>query len=235
MSQFFIRFFSVFFVWLSCFSSEASSFDQNFMEPRDEKWARVSKIRGAKLGVRPGRPIVLGDSQAARWPAALQIAQFGTDFVNLGVGNDRIENILWRVNQYDIQKANAPFIFVLMGTNNFKTTDQPEIIVEKILAGLDVIQQKSPNSDILISEIFPWCGDIERNNNIKKANDMLNLFLRDKPYTLVRSYEKLYSSCETDPKELYHDKIHLNEDGYEFLGKSLQLALEIESIGQPRN
>ena len=75
--------------------------------------------------------VVIGDSIVAglrRYPTVWRnfILQYKT--VNLGIGGDRIENVLWRINDIVFPKS-IRSIVIRCGTNNINTSCSDEMVV----------------------------------------------------------------------------------------------------------
>src|SRR5262245_13288599 len=116
-----------------------------------------------------------GDSITRRWGATdypellanWRENFFGWNAANFGWGADTIQNILWRLNNGELDRVNPKVIVLLAGTNNVGRTapadsDGARIsdITKGLKAVLDVMQVKAPKATIIITAIFP------RNDNI---------------------------------------------------------------------
>lgn len=75
--------------------------------------------------------------------------------VNLGFGNDRVENALWRVEHGELDKA-APdaTCVILIGTNNLSDSE-PEDIASGIVALCNAVRERLPGGSILVQGIYP--------------------------------------------------------------------------------
>lgn len=116
----------------------------------------------------------VGDSITRRWGAAdpqyrhlLQNWKtnfFGWNAANFGWGADRIENILWRLRNGELDGVNPKVIVVLAGINNVgRDPGSPEKI-DDILQGLkaiiEVCSEKAPRATLVMTGLFP------RNDNL---------------------------------------------------------------------
>jgi GDSL-like Lipase/Acylhydrolase family len=116
-----------------------------------------------------------GDSITRRWDATdyPQLVEnwnqnfFGWNAADFGWGADRVQNILWRLQNGELDGVNPKVIVLLAGTNNVGNRLPPEGIdaavanVTKGLAAvLDVMRAKAPDTVIVLIGIFP------RNDNI---------------------------------------------------------------------
>lgn len=174
----------------------------------------------------PGKPIVVGDSHAAMWPASGQQSELGTSLVNLGVGNDRVSNLIYRLNRADFSKADAPYIVVLVGTNDIKIDEEPAVIVSKITAAVKILEEKSANTPIFVSEVFPWCEDPgSKNDRVAETNELLSAQAEMHGFTVISIFKDLSESCSDGASKFYRDRIHLNAKGYALLGRKVATSL----------
>ena len=111
----------------------------------------------------------VGDSITRRWGATDPQYQpllenwktnfFGWNAANFGWGADRIENILWRLQNGELDGVNPKVIVVLAGINNVGTEPGDAAKIEDITQGLRallaVCQAKAPNATVIMTAIFP--------------------------------------------------------------------------------
>lgn len=115
-----------------------------------------------------------GDSIARRWgatdyPQFLENWKqnfFGWNAGDFAWGADRVENILWRLENGELDGVNPKIIVLLAGTNNVGNRVPPDVdaAAENVIRGLqavvDVMRRKAPNAVIILTAIFP------RNDNM---------------------------------------------------------------------
>jgi lysophospholipase L1-like esterase len=116
-----------------------------------------------------------GDSITRRWGATdyPQLLEnwkqnfFGWNAADFGWGADRVENILWRLENGEIDGIGPKAIVLLAGTNNVGNkvpATGAESVVEDVTNGLQavvrVMQSKAPDAVIVLIGIFP------RNDNM---------------------------------------------------------------------
>jgi lysophospholipase L1-like esterase len=109
----------------------------------------------------------IGDSIARRWgaldyPHYLENWKqnfFGWNAGDFAWGADRIENILWRLENGELDGVNPKVIVVLAGTNNIGTRPGGDARVAEITRGLAGViylcRQKAPDATIVLTGIFP--------------------------------------------------------------------------------
>jgi hypothetical protein len=91
----------------------------------------------------------------ANWKANFH----GWNAADFGWGADRIEHILWRVENGELDGVNPKAIVILAGTNNVGREPGGEEKVADITRGLralvDLCRRKAPNAVIVLTGIFP--------------------------------------------------------------------------------
>ena len=113
-----------------------------------------------------------GDSIARRWGATdypqllvnWRANFFGWNAADFGWGADRVQNILWRLENGELDNVNPKVIVLLAGTNNIGNLPGDDRKVADITRGLhavvDVMNKKAPSATIVLTAIFP------RNDNL---------------------------------------------------------------------
>ena len=101
---------------------------------------------------------VVGDSITARWRGGESWAKHWGSYraVNMGIGGDRTQNVLWRLQNGELDGYKAKLFVVMIGTNNlFDKKTEPADAAAGVKAILELIQSKQPQAKILLLGIFP--------------------------------------------------------------------------------
>jgi lysophospholipase L1-like esterase len=99
--------------------------------------------------------LFLGDSITAGWAMAPEIwkKNFGAyQPANFGIGGDRTQNVLWRIENGELDGLSPSVVVVLIGVNN-GTDPRVTAGIRKVVAA---IQDKLPKTKILLLGIFPY-------------------------------------------------------------------------------
>src|SRR4249920_2520526 len=111
-----------------------------------------------------------GDSITRRWGATdypellahWKKNFYGWNAADFGWGADTLQNILWRLNNGELDGVNPKIIVFLAGTNNVGNNmpaggDDAKVadITRGIKAALDTLRTKAPNATIILTGIFP--------------------------------------------------------------------------------
>jgi cephalosporin-C deacetylase-like acetyl esterase/lysophospholipase L1-like esterase len=192
-----------------------------------------------------------GDSITRRW-GALDYPDFlanwkqnffGWNAADFGWGGDTTGNILWRLNNGELDNVNPKVIVVMTGTNNIsrlpsRGDDDPRIadVTKGIKAVLDMCRKKSPQASIILMGITPR-NDVADNPTgvmpvINGVNANIARFTDGKKIRYLNINDKL---ADKDGK-LYDgmavDKLHLTLKGYQIWADALKPILT-ELLGPP--
>jgi lysophospholipase L1-like esterase len=183
------------------------------------------------------RLLFLGDSITRRWMENLPLWEkfFGQyQPANFGVGGDMAQNLLWRIQNGEIDHIQPEVIVLLIGTNNVPIHSSAKIAM-KIRLIVATIQVKLPKTKIILMAIFPR-GPQDRSkadeNNpyymdvVNSANVLLSsLDQQDSVHFLDIGASFLGPDGEIDTS-LLPDQLHLIEPGYKIWGTALKGSLE---------
>ena len=126
-----------------------------------------------------------GDSITRRWGATdyPQLLEnwkqnfLGWNAADFGWGADRVENILWRLENGELDGVNPKVIVLLAGTNNVGNRVPPagaEAVAADVTKGLlaivRVMRSKAPDAVIILTGIFPRNDTMEVMPVIDRVN-----------------------------------------------------------------
>jgi lysophospholipase L1-like esterase len=190
-----------------------------------------------------------GDSITRRWgatdyPELLENWKknfFGWNAADFGWGADRVENILWRLENGELEGVDPKVIVLLAGTNNVGSRVPPEGIettaanVTKGLAAVvGVMQSKAPNAVIILMGIFPRndnmavMPEIDRiNANLAGMADGRKIRYLNINDRLADRDGKLHNGMMND-----RDKLHPLLNGYQVWADALKPVFT-ELLGPP--
>lgn len=203
-------------------------------EQRHESFNEISKKGEAQL-------VFLGDSITHGWEsigktvwekywAPLKAANFG-------IGGDRTEHVLWRLENGNFDGLKPKEIVLMIGTNNtgnqgrkFKeindetyqcTAEQTAEGVKTIIARL---KAKCPEAKILLLAIFPRGENSV--NKLRQQNEATNQIIKtladDKTVFFMDIGPKFLEPDGTLSKEIMPDLLHPNEKGYEIWAEAIE-------------
>jgi len=155
-----------------------------------------------------------------------KIAPFGA--VNFGIGGEMIENLLWRLENGNLNGALDPkAVVLLIGTNN-AFRDKPEEIAAGIGAILTRIHHRLPEAKILLYGIFPRAhpGGEAAHETSQEANKILAKYDGHWNIKYIDLTDKLVKPDGGLIDGVSWDGLHLTSKGYEIWADSLVPELQ---------
>lgn len=148
--------------------------------------------------------------------------------INLGVGADRTQHVLWRLQNGQLDGINAKVAVVLIGTNNSKNSDNSELeIVEGISTILNEIKNRQPHTKILLLGIFPQGQTFnERRVKIQRVNQALAKLDDGKTVFYLDIGSKFIGKDGEISNSIMPDGTHLSEAGYRIWAASMDSLLQ---------
>lgn len=166
---------------------------------------------------------IVGDSITARWGGDTWKKHWGSyRAVNMGIGGDRTQNVLWRLENGQLDGYKARMFVVMIGTNNLwdKTADPAEVAAG-IKAILTLIQSKQPQAKILLLGIFPR-GEKPNpgREKISAVNDLISKFAGGVVHYMDIG-DKFLEADKSISKAVMHDSLHLAPKGYDIWAEAI--------------
>jgi lysophospholipase L1-like esterase len=186
-----------------------------------EKWwngnceridADIKKMEG-KIDV-----AFVGDSITARWRGSENWLKHWSSYraVNMGIGGDQTQHVLWRLQNGDLEGYKAKLFVVMIGTNNmWSKQPDPAAAAAGVKSVIDLIQSKQPQAKILLMSILPT-GEKPNLGREKRmaVNKLISNFAGGSvDYMDISS--KYLEADGTISKEVMHDFLHLAPKGYD--------------------
>jgi endoglucanase len=142
-----------------------------------DRWRSMHAEDVAVAGAGGARLLFLGDSITEGWPPDLWTSRFGAYRpANFGIGGDRTENLLWRLQNGDVGSLEPEVVVIMIGVNNFGLGgDSPRDVYLGVQAVVDEAKRAFPSARIELLGILPYgqqAGTAER-NQVREANALL--------------------------------------------------------------
>ncbi|MEO5818067.1 MAG: GDSL-type esterase/lipase family protein [Gemmatimonadaceae bacterium] len=186
----------------------------------------------------------VGNSITRRWgatdyPALLanwKANFFGWNASDFGWGADKIEHMLWRIENGELDGVNPKVIVILAGANNVGKRAGTDADVANITRGLkallDLCRSKAPNATIILTGILPRNDNMEVVPEINRINANLARFADGKRVRYVNVNDKLASADGVLFDGMTMDKLHPTLEGYQVWADALKPLLA-EILGPP--
>jgi lysophospholipase L1-like esterase len=183
-----------------------------------------------------------GDSITRRWGATdyPQLLEnwnknfFGWNAANFGWGADRIENILWRLENGELDGINPKVIVLLAGTNNIGNkvpAEGADSVVKDVTKGLQalvrVLQSKAPDAVIILMGIFPRNDNMDVMPEIESINANLSQMADGRRIRYLNINDQLADRDGSLRPGMMNpnDKLHPTVQGYQVWADALKPLL----------
>ena len=164
--------------------------------------------------------LFVGDSITEGWGnnAVWQKTYGPLNAANFGIGGDTTEDVLWRLENGEVDGIAPKVAVVLIGTNNFGLEGHtPDAVVKGVTAVVQTLRKKLPATKILLLAIFPRdekpTADIRK--RIKTVNEQIVKLDDRKTVRFLDIGPKLSNPDGSLSKEVMPDFLHLSEKGYQ--------------------
>ena len=192
----------------------------------------------------------LGDSITRRWGTSDEQYRaflenwrqnfFGWNAANFGWGGDTTQNILWRLQNGELDGVNPRVIVLMAGTNNVGRTspqvpDDPRIadVPRGIKAILDLCRKKAPKATIVLMGITPRNDNMAVMPIINEINRRIAKFADGKRIRYVNVNDRLADKEDRLYEGMHNgDKLHLDLKAYQVWADALKPILK-ELLGPP--
>ena len=186
----------------------------------------------------------VGDSITRRWGATDYpelLANWTTNFFgwnagNFGWGADFTQNILWRLENGELEGVNPKLIVLLAGINNVGSVPGGAEKVADITRGLKAIvkvcQDKAPHAVIVITGLFPRNDNLAVIPEINQINENLAKLADGKKIRYLNVNDKLADQDGKLFPGMSQDKLHPTLKAYQIWADGLK-PLFTEILGPP--
>ena len=174
----------------------------------------------------------IGDSITQGWESSgktiWQQSYGQRKVINLGVGGDRTQHVLWRFEQGQLDGVKAKVAVVMIGTNNSNNQDNTEAeILEGVNAIVKQIRTRQPDTKIILLGIFPrgqtfspQRGKIlQVNQALARLDDGKNIFYMDIGPRLIENDGSI-------ARAMMRDYLHPGEAGYKIWADAMEPKLK---------
>lgn len=202
--------------------------------PRDSRW--VARHEGfVKQAQQGGIDILfMGDSITDFWRnRGLNVWNkyyAPQHAANFGIGGDRTENVLWRMDNGELDGIKPKVVVLMIGTNNTGTrkgaNSVPQVI-EGVTAVVNDIRAKLPDSKILLLGIFPRGAlDDPQRAQVALINTVIAKLDDGGMVKFLDIGSKFLEADGTLPRSIMPDLLHPNERGYQIWADAMNPTLD---------
>ena len=180
--------------------------------------------------------VFFGDSITQWWPwKDFKERYEALGGVNFGMGGDRVENLLWRIENGEMEGITPKVAVLLIGTNNdFHREDIP--VAKGIAKVVEAIRKRSPTTKVLVLGIFPRGWDKGQFDfyvpHVKRVNAELAKLDNGDTVRFADVGKALPDPDGSWPRSVSSDGLHLAAEGYRRWAVAMKPILA-EMMGVP--
>jgi beta-glucosidase len=201
--------------------------------PREGGWMNRHESFNQKVQANQGNIdlVFIGDSITQGWEGRGKMVwetYYGhRKALNLGIGGDRTQHVLWRLDHGNMDGIQPKVAVVMIGTNNSgDDRNTANEMVDGVTAVVEKLRAKSPDTKILLLAIFPR-GEtfndqrgkiLQVNQAIRKLQDNKHVFFLDIGHRFMDKNGVI-------PKAIMPDFLHFSTAGYGVWAQAIESKL----------
>ena len=168
--------------------------------------------------------VFLGDSITQGWNnnAVWQEFYGHRKAANMGIGGDRTQHVLWRLDHGNVDGISPKLVVLMIGTNN-SGDNTAEEIGEGIKAIVAKLRQKLPQTKVLLLAIFPRG---QKPNPLREKNAKASQLASEVADGEMVYYldigDKFLEPDGSIRKEIMPDYLHLSLKGYRIWAEAIE-------------
>ncbi|MEK8045232.1 GDSL-type esterase/lipase family protein [Ideonella margarita] len=207
------------------------SWAMNWWMPRHEK--KLTEIRAHRDAGRDVKLVFIGDSITEGWENAGQAAwqaHFARhNAMALGYGGDRTENVLWRLQNGELDGMTPKVVVLMIGTNNTgDRQEDPRTTAAGIRRLLTEIQTRQPATQVLLLAIYP--REQQAGGPLRAINDQVNALIAPmadgRRVHFLNINRHLMQADGSLSADVMPDWLHLSPAGYERVAQAIEPVIE---------
>lgn len=195
--------------------------DADYWVKKHEDFVKIARKGGVDV-------LFLGDSITDAWRSTGKTV-WAENFVplkaaNFGSSGDRTQNMLWRLENGELDGIKPKLVVLMIGTNNLTSRNSDREIADGIRAVVKLLRTRTPATRILVLGILPrgenanapFRASIQRiNSSVAKSYD------KGITVQYLDIGDKFLRKDGTLPKDVMPDGLHPNARGYEIIAKAI--------------
>jgi len=210
----------------------------------ESNWVARAKLLDKRVKEKPDAELLfIGDSITEGWEGkfatnvwAIWDKYYGKrKAVNLGIGGDRTQHVLWRLEKAPLDDVKPKAAVVMIGTNNSNGEDNtPGQIAEGVAAVVKKLRERLPNTKILLLGIFPRGENFNvQRGKITQINQVLTKLHDGSNVHYLDIGPQFLANDGILPGEIMPDYLHLSAAGYQVWADAIEPKLA-ELLGETR-
>ena len=195
--------------------------------PREGRWMNRHESMNARVAKGNVDLLMIGDSITQGWEGAgrkvWEKHYTPRNAVNLGIGGDRTQHVIWRLQNGNIEGIKPKLAVIMIGTNNSGSNTSEEIAAG-VTEIVDLLNKELPEMKVLLLGIFPRGATPE--DKKRQVNEGANKIIAKLADRENVTYLDIGSNFLTDDgtltREVMPDLLHLNQASYQTWAESIE-------------
>jgi lysophospholipase L1-like esterase len=146
---------------------------------------------------------------------------------DFAISGDRTEHVIWRIDHGELDGLHPKVVVLMIGTNNTRT-NSPEQIAEGIKVIIAKIQEKCPDTKILLLGVFPRNTVKDTPAQIEapaEINAIISKFADGQRIVYLNINNVFLGPDGKVPADIMPDFLHPNEHGYQLWADAMNPTL----------
>ncbi len=218
------------------FGDDKKSHDAITPVPRQGGWMKRHESFNKRVAEGNVDLVFIGDSITQGWEGRGKKVWekfYGKrNSVNLGIGGDRTQHVIWRLDNGNVKDISPKAAVVMIGTNN-SGSNTPEQIAEGVTAIIKQLRTKLPETKVLLLAVFPrGASDDDKRRQVNlKANAIFAKLDDGEHVHYLDIGPKFLNDEGVLTREIMPDLLHLSEAGYTIWAESIEASL-VKLLGE---
>ena len=195
--------------------------------PRGGGWMKRHESFNKRVAEGNADLLFIGDSITQGWEGRgknVWAKYYGKrNAVNLGIGGDRTQHVIWRLDNGNIKGISPKLAVIMIGTNN-SGNNSSEQIADGVTVIVKQLRKKLPEMKVLLLAVFPRGPnkDDKRRQVNEKANAIFAKLADGKQVHYLDIGPKFLAEDGTLSREIMPDLLHLTEKGCTIWADSIE-------------
>ncbi len=173
--------------------------------------------------------VFLGDSITAGWKKhkALYDQEFGRyNAANFGLGGDRTQHVLWRVEQGEFNGFQPKVVVLMIGANNMSSPlNTAQQIADGIRNIIKAIHQRTPNTKVLLLSLLPR-GSVNAETKGVQVNELISRFHDGNRIHYMDIRRSFQTDAGQPSRAAMPDLLHPSALGYRLWADAIRAKLQ---------
>ncbi|MEI6248622.1 MAG: GDSL-type esterase/lipase family protein [Verrucomicrobiota bacterium] len=199
-----------------------------------DAWLKLHEahVKTVQANQGPLDVLLVGDSITIQWGSSWSKHFPDRKAVNIGIGGDKTQNVLWRLDHGGVDGLKPSAIVLMIGNNNMFFTPETGVAAaaQGVKACLANLREKFPEALIVVAKILPChTPKVRFYEDILLTNaeiDKLNLGADPKVKVLDLTQDFLNADGTIKRSLFTADNIHLSPEGYAAYAARLKPLLD---------